>query len=152
MSRDLEAVILRPFYPVSKLYRMVNDDRGLQADYMPVIHGVRSFNSLRSRAIVTDIAGQPLLLAALSDIVTGKRAGARPRGGAARKVLKGTPMKSSKSHPKSRPQKKRQEALAALPAESDRQLGELIRRRLALPMAKRTHFLRVRQPGGGSCL
>src|SRR5580704_472357 len=46
----LEAVILRPYYPVSALYRVMNDDRGLQVDFMSVIHGVRSFNSLRSRA------------------------------------------------------------------------------------------------------
>ena len=48
-ARRLEAFILRPYYPVSKLYRVVNDDRGLQADFMPAIHGVKSFNSLRSR-------------------------------------------------------------------------------------------------------
>src|SRR5262249_35295915 len=46
----MEAVILRPYYPVSALYRVMNDDRGLQADFMPAIHGVKSFNSLRSRA------------------------------------------------------------------------------------------------------
>jgi hypothetical protein len=33
--------------------------------------------------------------------------------------------------------------------ESERALLESIRRRLALPMAKRTNFLRVRLPGGG---
>ncbi|MFN7812449.1 MAG: hypothetical protein ACK5SI_07290 [Planctomycetia bacterium] len=43
VSASLGAVILRPFYPVSKLYRMVDDASGLQADFMPVIHGVRSF-------------------------------------------------------------------------------------------------------------
>ena len=47
---SLDAMILRPFYPVSKLYRMVNDSTGLQANFMPVIHGVRSFASLKSRA------------------------------------------------------------------------------------------------------
>jgi hypothetical protein len=57
-----------------------------------------------------------------------------------------------KPHPKLRPPKTRQAALAALSAESEEQLRDLIRRRLALPLAKRTHFLRVRQPGGGSCL
>jgi hypothetical protein len=36
--------------------------------------------------------------------------------------------------------------------ESDRALVEQIRRLLALPMNKRTHFLRVRHPGGGSHL
>jgi hypothetical protein len=46
----------------------------------------------------------------------------------------------------------RKAALAALAAESDRQLDELIRRRLALPLEKRMNFLRKRLPSGGSCL
>jgi hypothetical protein len=46
----------------------------------------------------------------------------------------------------------RREQLAALAAESDRQLEELIARRLALPVDKRMNFLRCRLPGGGSCL
>ena len=46
----------------------------------------------------------------------------------------------------------RRELLAALAKESDRQLEELIRRRLALPLEKRMNFLRKRLPGGGSCL
>jgi hypothetical protein len=40
----------------------------------------------------------------------------------------------------------------ALKAESERALVDQIRRLLALPMNKRTHFLRVRRPGGGSHL
>ncbi len=43
-------------------------------------------------------------------------------------------------------------ALAALPAESRRQLRDIIRRRLALPLEERMNFLRRRLPGGGSCL
>jgi hypothetical protein len=46
----------------------------------------------------------------------------------------------------------RRAALAAIGAESDRQLEALIRRRLALPIEKRMNFLRKRLPGGGSCL
>lgn len=46
----------------------------------------------------------------------------------------------------------RKAALAALARESDRQLDDLIRRRLALPLEKRANFLRRRLPGGGSCL
>jgi hypothetical protein len=41
---------------------------------------------------------------------------------------------------------------AALKKETDRALIEQIRRLLKLPMNKRTHFLRVRHPGGGSHL
>jgi hypothetical protein len=36
--------------------------------------------------------------------------------------------------------------------ESQRNLIEQIRRQLALPMNRRTNFLRKRLPGGGSCL
>lgn len=42
--------------------------------------------------------------------------------------------------------------LDALRKESDRALLDLIRRRLASPVAKRMNFLRVRIPGGGSHL
>jgi len=41
---------------------------------------------------------------------------------------------------------------SALAKECDRALVDQIRRLLALPMNKRTHFLRVRRPGGGSHL
>ena len=46
----------------------------------------------------------------------------------------------------------RRKTLTALAAESDRQLEELIVRRLALPLEQRMNFLRRRLPGGGSCL
>jgi len=51
--------------------------------------------------------------------------------------------------------KKRKEInkrLKALKKESERNLPEQIRRQLALPMNRRTNFLRKRLPGGGSCL
>jgi hypothetical protein len=41
---------------------------------------------------------------------------------------------------------------AALKKETQRALIEQIRRMLDLPMNKRTHFLRVRHPNGGSHL
>ena len=51
-----------------------------------------------------------------------------------------------------RPTAGRRKALAALAKESERQMEELIRRRLALPVEQRMNFLRKRLPGGGSCL
>ena len=43
-------------------------------------------------------------------------------------------------------------AREVLADESDRQLDDLIRRRLALPVEARMNFLRRRLPGGGSSL
>ena len=53
---------------------------------------------------------------------------------------------------KNNPRKNKRATEAALKKESDRALVDQIRRLLALPMNKRTHFLRVRHPGGGSHL
>lgn len=51
---------------------------------------------------------------------------------------------------KKRPTRKQQ--LAALKAESERELVSMIRRNLAKPMAERTHFLRKRVGICSSCL
>lgn len=61
-------------------------------------------------------------------------------------------MKRRKTPPVRKPVATRARTLAVLSQESDRQLDELIRRRLALPLEKRMNFLRKRLPGGGSCL
>lgn len=86
----LTAVVLRPYYPVSKLYRMVNDDTGLQADFMPVIHGVRSFEGLRRRASTVSVGGQSVLVAALDDIIRSKKATGRARDLAVLPILEQT--------------------------------------------------------------
>ena len=86
----LDAVILRPYYPVSKLYRMTSDASGIQLDFMPVIHGVRSFESLRSRAVNLSVTGRPLLVASLDDIIKSKRAAGRERDRAVLDVLERT--------------------------------------------------------------
>ena len=46
----------------------------------------------------------------------------------------------------------RKAELRALKKENERAIREQIRRLLKLPMNRRTHFLRVRLPGGGSAL
>ncbi|MDZ4287455.1 MAG: hypothetical protein U0984_05835 [Prosthecobacter sp.] len=90
VSRDLKAVIMRPYYPVSKLYRLVNDECGLQADFMPVIHGVRSFPSLKSRAVKRIVGGEETWLASLEDIIKSKRSACRLRDQAVIPILEQT--------------------------------------------------------------
>jgi hypothetical protein len=96
----LEAVILRPYYPVSALYRVVNDDRGLQADFMPLIHGVKSFNSLRSRAEKIEVGERWLWVAHLSDIIASKRAAGRSRDKAVLDILEATLREKAKTKTK----------------------------------------------------
>src|SRR4051812_16093934 len=50
IAREFAAEIFQPYYPASALFRLMNDDQGLQLDFMSVLHGVRSFEGLRSRA------------------------------------------------------------------------------------------------------
>jgi len=86
----LEAVVMRPYYPMSALYRVMNDDRGLQADFMPAIHGVKSFNSLRSRAQKVELGRHSVWVAHLADIIASKRAAGRPRDTAVLEILEKT--------------------------------------------------------------
>jgi len=170
VAKDCDAMILRPFYRVSKLYRVVNDDLGLQADFMPMIHGIRSFEGVRARATQRMIGGFPLIVASLDDIIASKKAAGRerdlavlaspgadeahecrPSRGSKRKAAR-LAMKRQKSPAGRKAVASRKKALAALSQESDKQLDALIRRRLALPLEKRMNFLRKRLPGGGSCL
>jgi len=90
VAQALRSVVLRPYYPVSKLYRMVNDDTGLQADFMPVIHGVRSFEGLKRRATTAVVGGQSVLVAALEDILKSKKSAGRERDRAVIPILEQT--------------------------------------------------------------
>ena len=76
---ELSASILHPYYPVSGLYRVVNEEKGLQVDFMPQIHGVSSFASLRSRAVELELDGETIKVAALEDLIESKREAGRPR-------------------------------------------------------------------------
>lgn len=87
VARRLRAAILRPYYPVSNLFRVVRDDDGLQLDFMATIHGLRSFEGVRDRASTIEIGGVPLLVAALADIIKSKRAAGRPRDLAVLEIL-----------------------------------------------------------------
>jgi hypothetical protein len=90
VARDLDAVILTPFYPASELFRVVNEDSGLQADFMPKLDGIRSFEGLRARATPARIGGAALLVADLRDVIRSKRATNRARDRAILPVLEAT--------------------------------------------------------------
>ncbi len=79
LATRLRATVLRPYYPVSDLFRLVRDDDGLQVDFMGSIHGIRSFEGLRDRGRTIRIAGVELRVACLADIIRSKRAAGRPR-------------------------------------------------------------------------
>ena len=143
IAKELEAVILTPYYPVSGLYRISRDADGLQLDFMTVIDGIRSFEALRSRARVVQFGDGRLLVADLADIIRSKKAAGRPSDVAALPARR-------RRLPK--PRITRKARLAALKKESDAALRDQIRRLLELPMERRTHFLRKRIGFRMSCL
>ncbi len=87
LARGLRATILRPYYPVSDLYRIVRDDDGLQLDFMATIHGLRSYEGVRDRALSIEVGGVSIRVASLADIIKSKRAAGRPRDLAVLEVL-----------------------------------------------------------------
>lgn len=100
----LGAIVLRPYYPASNLFRIMNDERGLQVDFMAQIHGVKSFSSLKSRAHKIELGGHELWIADLADIIASKRAAGRARDKAVLEILEKTlHAKTQASKPKSGP-------------------------------------------------
>jgi predicted nucleotidyltransferase len=87
LAAALGATVMRPYYPASQLYRVMRDDDGVQIDFMAQIHGVRSFERVRARAHLIEVAGVPLRVAALEDIIRSKRAAGRPRDRAVLEIL-----------------------------------------------------------------
>jgi predicted nucleotidyltransferase len=89
-AEKLDAQILKPFYPVSSLYRVVNDDTGIQVDFMSILHGIKSFENLRSDAVEVEFEGYELKVAALEKIIRSKKALGRPRDLAVLEILERT--------------------------------------------------------------
>ena len=87
LADKLGGRILKPYYPASGLYRVVVEDRGLQMDFMSSLHGIRSFEGLRSRAAQTHFGGSSLLVADLRDVIRSKKALGRPRDLAVLEIL-----------------------------------------------------------------
>lgn len=90
VASDLDALVLRPFYPASGLYRVVRDRDGLQLDFMAKIDGIRSFAGVRARATRVPFGSAELLVASLEDIIRSKEAANRPQDRAVLPVLRAT--------------------------------------------------------------
>lgn len=144
LAADLDAMILRPFYPASQLYRITRDRDGLQLDFMAKIDGIRSYEAMRSRALLVLFGECEVHVADLRDVIRSKERAGREQDLAVLPIF-GARLQSKKTA--ELPKKK-----SALRLESDRALVEQIRRLLALPPNERTHFLRVRLADGGSAL
>jgi hypothetical protein len=89
-ARELGAIVLRPYYPASSLFRVTDDDLVLQADFMGVIHGLRSFEGVKKRASTLEVGGATLRVASLEDIVKSKKAANRPKDRAVLPPLEAT--------------------------------------------------------------
>ena len=90
VADDLGAMVLRPYYPASQLYRMTRDRDGLQLDFMAKIDGIRSFESLRSRASTVSFGAHALLVASLADIIKSKERAGREQDLAVLPILRRT--------------------------------------------------------------
>jgi hypothetical protein len=105
LATRLQAVVMRPFYPASDWYRLVREEDALQVDFMATVHGIRSYEGLRSRASTIEIGGATLRVASLTDIIKSKRAAGRPRDKAVLEVLERARQEASK--PKAPPRRRR---------------------------------------------
>ena len=90
LAQKLSGRILTPYYPSSDLYRLVIEESGIQLDFMPTLHGVRSFESLRSRAAAATFGGHLLWVADLRDVIRSKKTLGRPKDLAVLEILEKT--------------------------------------------------------------
>ncbi len=97
VAQSLGAILLRPYYPVSGLFRLERDEDSLHVDFMSHIDGVRSLPALRSRALRLDFGGHVLAVADLADIIRSKKAAGRPRDRAVLEILEKTLDEKKKS-------------------------------------------------------
>ncbi len=145
LAACLHGQLMKPFYPASDLYRFMVDEKGLQLDFMPTIHGISSFASLRLRATQVSFGKYALLVADLNDNIRSKKALGHPKTMRFWKSLRRFYVKKGN-------RTKRSKRLDAFRKESELALRDQIRHLLSMPMNKRTHFLRVCLPLGGSTL
>ncbi len=72
VAEALEMSSTQPYYPASDLYRLVEKKSGIQLDFMSELHGVKSFESLKSRASEVYFGRARMLVADLKDVIRSK--------------------------------------------------------------------------------
>ncbi len=97
VADDLGAVVMRPYYPTSELYRVIRDRDGMQLDFMAKIDGIRSFAALRSRSTSIEFSGHTLFVASLRDVIRSKERAAREQDLAVLPILRRTLDESEKA-------------------------------------------------------
>jgi predicted nucleotidyltransferase len=135
IAADLGATLYEPFYPASRVVRMMNDDETMQIDFMDQVDGLQSCEWIRTRAHEFQLAGTTVRVASLADVISMKRAANRPRDRAVIEILEKT---------LARPRPLKKEKLTALRNQNDWLETEMIRRRVAAPLERRMNFLRKR--------
>lgn len=86
----LGAMVLRPYYHPSQLYRMTCERDDLQMDFRSKVDGIRSFESLRGRSMAVTFGGHELRVASLADIIKSKERAGREQDLAVLPVLRRT--------------------------------------------------------------
>lgn len=146
VADELGAVVFRPYYPTSSMFRVIDEDVGLQVDFLSAIPSLKSLERVRKNAVTVRFGTENLVVASLEDVVRSKRAADLPT--IARCSLFGRRLLRKRNV--------RRDVKGEHPASSEAAIDpewiDMIERLLRKPMNKRTHFLRKRLPGGGSCL
>ena len=79
LAKALGLVIFNPLYPASQMFRLMRESDTLQVDFCVRISGIRTYESLRSRATLVPFGDKKLLVASMADIIKSKRAAGRPK-------------------------------------------------------------------------
>ena len=102
ITRDLEAVLFRPYYPVIDFFRVEREVDRLQLDFMTAMDGIATFEGLGKRADRVPFGKAILLVASLADIIKSKKAAGRPQDLAVMYVLEAAlARKEKENHEKS---------------------------------------------------
>jgi hypothetical protein len=91
LAKKLDGTASRPHYPLSSFWRITTRGSSpVQIDLCVNAHGIKSFESLRSRSTLVAVGKEAVAVASLRDIIKSKRAAGRPKDLAVLPVLEAT--------------------------------------------------------------